>query len=338
MTGPLPPGVIGYRGGDNTPLRWSLFKAWDERCYSCGRPLTFPEVEIDHIIPRDTDPNRLADLIKLHGLHDDFHVDRPANLAPACSHCNSRKSNRDLLAALITTTLLDAATGHAAKVERHARSYPSASAIAKAFVKARYANPYDPRIRQVFIEHAPEIVRIFGQIDEEKASDFASLRHLDVSGQAVIISIDKLGRFALRVVTDICADSVECIIESVLDQLITGLDQRTETYCRESLWVGTPTLAAANTLHLIVTSHHRDGPAVVIRFLGGLLREFDVAEDMIDPSFARRGHYTAPERVQVGVTFEMTVRWNLAAPGDAARTVVIDSAEYEFDEIAEVFP
>ena len=331
MTGPLPADAIGYRNGDNTALRWALFQVWKQCCYSCKEPQIFGNTEIDHIIPRATDPDELQRLIDAHGLDVDFHIDRPANLAPICRRCNSMKSNRNLLHALVTTAVLARAKDRAPEVERRYRAYHSANDVAKGLITAAKADPYDPEIRNDILEYAPAIVRTLALVDEDKASDFVSLRHLQVDGQDVLMGVDKRGRFALSVIKDICGDSVETVVAPILSELRPRLEDHAGDHLRTEWGAGILTLLKANVLHMHVTEFRREGTTMVVSFLGGLVCEFDVDITYVHEHGAA-SKFEPPEGLQVEVTFETSARWDLSAV-TGALSVAIDSAEFEVFEL-----
>ncbi|WP_203813561.1 HNH endonuclease, partial [Paractinoplanes tereljensis] len=109
-TGTEPSGNLGvddvrYRRGDNAVLRSALIEQWNARCYWCEQPTRFTDTQIDHIIPHTVTPDELRDLIQWHGLPAEFDVHAPANLAPICSTCNRKKSDRKLRAPAVTTQL-----------------------------------------------------------------------------------------------------------------------------------------------------------------------------------------------------------------------------------------
>ena len=75
-------------------LRVGLWEGHGKRCTYCGEPLSFRELEIDHIIPQHLTryPKQLVELLKTLGLPPDFDVHGRLNLLPAHARCNSRKS------------------------------------------------------------------------------------------------------------------------------------------------------------------------------------------------------------------------------------------------------
>ncbi|OJF14551.1 HNH endonuclease [Couchioplanes caeruleus] len=137
MTGPLPAGMIGYRGDDDVVLRLALFELWKSRCHMCDQPQLFGNTHIDHIIPQKTTDQELRDLITQHGLPTDFHLHRPSNLALICSNDNKRKGARLLpLHSRAMTDLLDFASRHAAEVERLVRAHASANGVARNLIRS----------------------------------------------------------------------------------------------------------------------------------------------------------------------------------------------------------
>src|SRR6478735_1196777 len=88
---------VGYRlGGDNSEVLLALLIAARYRCIWCTSPIeSAASAEIDHLIPRTTDPRRLRQLIDEKLVPSDFDLDDPANLAAICPTCNSQKGPRD---------------------------------------------------------------------------------------------------------------------------------------------------------------------------------------------------------------------------------------------------
>ncbi|MFJ8203245.1 hypothetical protein [Micromonospora chalcea] len=243
-----------------------------------------------------------------------------------------RKSNRNLLHALVTTTLLALAKDRAPQVEGRFKAYHSDNNVARSLIGATKADSYDPEIRKDFLEYAPAIVRSLTLIDEDKASDFTSLRHLQVNGQAVMMGLDRRGRFALSVIKDICGDTVEAALEPVLRELTARLDNQADEHLRIHWEASTFTAAKTNVLHVHVTDFHRDGATITVSFLGGVCRDFDVSTTDHHEHGGSRALSEPPERLQVGVTFEMIACWELSTATGTPRAVTINSTEYEIDK------
>lgn len=74
-------------------LRHAVWLAGNRRCVYCSEPLTFTEVDIDHVIPeRLADKPELADILTKLGLPPDFDLMSVENLLPAHRRCNLAKS------------------------------------------------------------------------------------------------------------------------------------------------------------------------------------------------------------------------------------------------------
>lgn len=68
-------------------------------CYYCDTPLTYKEIELEHILPIslfETKPDDLKLIKSEYDLPDDFEPNDFLNLALACRKCNSKKSNINL--------------------------------------------------------------------------------------------------------------------------------------------------------------------------------------------------------------------------------------------------
>ncbi len=71
--------------------RLSLWRANDGKCFFCGVPVAFSDLDIDHIIPETTTPSSLSELRRRIPLPDDFTVNALPNLVPTHHSCNKRK-------------------------------------------------------------------------------------------------------------------------------------------------------------------------------------------------------------------------------------------------------
>lgn len=76
-------------------FRTASWAANDKKCFYCQAPVTFGELELDHLIPASTP---LAELENLKSsfpqLPSNFHLDHQINLVPVHRGCNNRKSNQ----------------------------------------------------------------------------------------------------------------------------------------------------------------------------------------------------------------------------------------------------
>jgi len=76
--------------------RIAIWTAHSKRCAYCQEPLKYPDLEIDHIIPRSlcNKPQELQNLFAQLSLHANFDLDSLDNLLPAHGDCNFRKKAR----------------------------------------------------------------------------------------------------------------------------------------------------------------------------------------------------------------------------------------------------
>jgi hypothetical protein len=98
--------------------RHAIFTVHGEKCYICRSPLTLSTMTVDHVIPKTLvdKPDVLAqELIKL-GRPADFDLNSYANMLPACSPCNMRKSDTIWEPSLLVQLVLQDAKAKAPKV------------------------------------------------------------------------------------------------------------------------------------------------------------------------------------------------------------------------------
>src|SRR5258707_10134483 len=76
-------------------FRAALWEAHSKKCFYCGEPLRFPDVQLDHIIPfgLTSDPPTLAATLSEFGLPADFDLDGSLNLVSAHARCNRAKGD-----------------------------------------------------------------------------------------------------------------------------------------------------------------------------------------------------------------------------------------------------
>ena len=82
---------------DFTPAqRFVIWQYYDHRCYYCEQPVGFPEVTIDHVLPKRLSdfPIELAEAIKAFGLPGTFRIDDYCNWLPCHFHCNTAKGSK----------------------------------------------------------------------------------------------------------------------------------------------------------------------------------------------------------------------------------------------------
>lgn len=75
-----------------TKIRVALWKANERRCFFCSEPISFGDLDVDHLIPRKIRRSDFADLCKRLRLRADFDVGGLYNLVPTHHDCNKRKA------------------------------------------------------------------------------------------------------------------------------------------------------------------------------------------------------------------------------------------------------
>jgi hypothetical protein len=103
--------------------RLALFLAWGQRCVWCKLPLTFRDMEVEHLIPKSLADEKLTAVLTQHGLPDDYDLYATANLAPSCGGCNSGKGARLPPDTPIVSLLLELARERAPKIEADAQAF-----------------------------------------------------------------------------------------------------------------------------------------------------------------------------------------------------------------------
>jgi hypothetical protein len=74
--------------------RYAVYTTHGEKCYLCRRPIDLVSMEVDHVIPESLlGTEKLSDVLQKLGLPKEFNLNSYANWMPACSQCNSMKSN-----------------------------------------------------------------------------------------------------------------------------------------------------------------------------------------------------------------------------------------------------
>jgi hypothetical protein len=73
--------------------RRAIWEAHGKRCAYCSEPLSFGQLEIDHILPEGLmkDPARWSRIREEQGLPTEFNLRGYENLQPCCRRCNARK-------------------------------------------------------------------------------------------------------------------------------------------------------------------------------------------------------------------------------------------------------
>src|SRR5262249_14115538 len=74
--------------------RWAVFTTHGGRCWLCGEPVNFAEMEVDHILPEFLkDQSTLDKALTAFGLPSNFGLNSFENWLPAHRRCNGVKGN-----------------------------------------------------------------------------------------------------------------------------------------------------------------------------------------------------------------------------------------------------
>ncbi|GGN37647.1 hypothetical protein GCM10010109_63820 [Actinoplanes campanulatus] len=212
---------------DNGVLRDALYEVWGLKCYLCGRPKLFQDIQIDHLIAHTIAAADFRVLRYEHGLPEHFDLHAPANLAPACSDCNRRKGFHVLGAGLLGIHLREAAKREAA-VTAMVRGLATTQSIGRALRTLRNLDLNDSAARTAFEQHAPGVVQQLALLDESKA-DFLVTRALNIvpgiatglqrPDVAVDIVLDARGRAAEATVEKVGGCTLETVLGAAVDDL-----------------------------------------------------------------------------------------------------------------------
>lgn len=207
--------------GDNRVLRHVLRQVWDLRCYWCREFKDYNQLEIDHILPKDSstaEQERLRDALDV---PLDYDVHAVHNLAPICSPCNKLKSNEDLTQKPLVLSLLNKARKFAPKVVKGVQSFGLESELGEALLVAAEVDLTDSRIKATFEEGAFAIVQRLAELGEGKV-DYDVHREVTVQVFDVdhhfIVSLNEEGRAAHRVLQKIAGHTLaEALSEPMRD-------------------------------------------------------------------------------------------------------------------------
>lgn len=80
--------MVKIKNLDDPFVRESLWIVYKKRCFYCGDPLLFKNMQIDHLIPNSFGKNKA---IEEYTLDSDFELNSYNNLVPSCASCNNKK-------------------------------------------------------------------------------------------------------------------------------------------------------------------------------------------------------------------------------------------------------
>jgi hypothetical protein len=223
--------------GDNLLLRSVLHKVWGYTCYWCNWVKDFNDIQIDHIIPRTAEGERLQQLKTQFGLPADFDIHDPRNLAPICPSCNGprHKGGQDLSKVPVVLDKLRTAMALRSKVIEEVQTFANPSKTAEGLILANDADLSKPATRQAFETYAPAVVQKLALLDEAKA-DFVSFRTVEVQVDEnhdppdlkVGISLRARERRAAAILEDVCGGVIEDVIQEPVIDLFQQIHEKVQ--------------------------------------------------------------------------------------------------------------
>lgn len=181
-------------GALSDATRFAVYTVWPKKCVWCARPLSYREMQIEHLVPKslaDTEAKDsgerakvLAQLIAKHDLPSDFDVFCEENLAPSCGPCNSFKA--DIQPPNVVGLILARAETYAPSVRKAAATAVSKQKLENALGILSTANLSDPAFAELVQKHRPEIESLLaavGIVENEVDLGAGMVASVHVSGE-----------------------------------------------------------------------------------------------------------------------------------------------------------
>ena len=307
-------------------LRLVLYNLWGSRCYRCQRPKDFNDIQIDHIIPRHVNSERLRELKRQYGLPRDFEINAPANLAPICSVCNGPrgKGKKEYRARLLEQDQLDRAISLQPKVVEQVLRFGKSRRIADHLLQASQTDLSDPNARQAFQEHAPAVVQKLALLDPEKVNYTSfSTEVVEIGHGAALevdISLNNRGRAAALILPDICRCSITNLLTVPAGGLTRKIRRRTRAAFQRIDGPAGPTVSGPPKIVFIWIGidridYGREWPGIEFTFEG--IFEADLTASVVQDNIHGVGLDEVQGHAQVYGTFSFGATWNPSdAPGE----------------------
>lgn len=235
------------RAGERRLLRFSLWQAWGMKCYWCDTPKSYLEVEIDHIVPKGLSEDDFQEALSHYGLHADFDLHDPENLAPICASCNGpgRKGSHSYGGAAVVLDHLRKAAEHRGAVIRTVVNFRKGGDVAKALLELASSDTDSSEVRALFLEYFPAVASTAASIDP-RLLDRPTYRELNIDcGFPVRLDLDH--RFTrelwlLEVVLDCDLETaLEAPLADLMRQLATEMEGKLQRQSEfEPVDVGEP--------------------------------------------------------------------------------------------------
>lgn len=225
-------------GSGNVALRAVLYAIYSRRCYRCEELRNFVEIEIDHIVPKNTNDDEFARIREEYLLGKDFSRNDPSNLAPICSGCNKTKSGLPFSRTLHELDRLRRAGERRPKVITEVEKFFSVDSLARALVKATVSNPDDATTKETLVMYAPAFVQKIASVDE------ALIRFTKVDHQETVIggttvrlrsTLSQEDRVVVEILAKTFHASLWDVVKNKLDELIEQIKAELDAYALEEL-------------------------------------------------------------------------------------------------------
>lgn len=152
--------------------RYAAYVLGGDRCVWCGKPIAFSQMELDHLIPKSLEGEKLSEVLRLHGIPDGYDLDSLENLVPSCRQCNGGKGDRPPPDRPIITMMLQAAEIRAPDIRQRANVTMSKRELSVAAGKLEVAvkkHGDDPDLKSMLEElmkHVQEAEAVAATPDE----------------------------------------------------------------------------------------------------------------------------------------------------------------------------
>jgi 5-methylcytosine-specific restriction endonuclease McrA len=235
-------GAVRYSGNSEKdgPLRAALFLAWDRRCYWCHTWYDVAQIQIDHLIARSYRWNPaglkklLGDCLPPEDLELAFDIDAPHNLAPICSPCNIRKSDKPFGKTPRFMELLLTARRKQPEVERRYRAFYARNDLAEALMAVTIAELDDTEAKATLMEFGSLMVNRLRRVSPEVLEIPSDFDYDDPQAdemQHVVVTLDETGRRARVILEDVndcdfdevLRHPVNAVIAAINDALVSSM-------------------------------------------------------------------------------------------------------------------
>ena len=304
-------------------LRLVLYGLWGSRCYRCQRPKDFNDIQIDHIIPRHTNAERLEELTRQYGLPRDFDIDAPGNLAPICSVCNGPrvKGMKEYRARLLEQDQLDRALALQPKVVEQVIGFSKSKKLAELLLRASQADLSDPNARHAFEEHAPAVVQKLALLDVGELNYVSfSIEMVEIDQEPTLevgISLRSRGRVAAALLSDICGCPITNVLRSPVEEVVRKIRENTRAAFERTDGPAGPTVSGPPEFGFIrididSIDYQCDRPGIEFTFDGGFEADLTASLVQDNPDGIGLNEIQGDAQVYGGFSFRAT--WNPSSP------------------------